>query len=89
MHSALFVAVEIIRSQEWHAFLSEVDKNVEATRHVERLSKNVWLVNFQKSPSALGFLIYFAETHAIGYRILPLVEEPQWIPAVDSPGPNP
>jgi hypothetical protein len=89
MHSALFVAKEAMRSQEWHGFLFDIEKTTQTTQHVERLAKNVWLVNFQTSPSALGFLISFAETHGISCRILPFAEAPQWIPAADSPDHNP
>jgi hypothetical protein len=85
MHSALFVAREAIRAPKWLAFLADIEKTTQTTRHAELLAKNVWLVNFQKAPSALGFLISFAETHAISYRILPLAEPPQWIPVEDSP----
>jgi hypothetical protein len=84
MHSALFVAKEINLSQQWLGFLVEAEKNVQTTQHVERLAKNVWMVNFQKAQSALGFLIYFAETNGVSYKILPFVEEPQWIPVEDS-----
>ena len=87
MHSAIFVAVEpTTQSQEWFGFLGDADKTVHTTQHVERLGKNVWLVNFQNAPYALGYLISYAERHAISYRILPLADEPQWIPAGPNPG---
>jgi hypothetical protein len=87
MHSAIFVAVEpTTQSQEWFGFLDDADKTVHTTQHVERLGKNVWLVNFQNAPYALGYLISYAERHAISYRILPLADEPQWIPAGPNPG---
>lgn len=89
MHSALFVAREVIRSAEWVGFLADIENTTQVTQHAERLAKNVWLVNFQKAPAALGFLISFAETRAISYRILPLAEPPQWIPVEDSPDHSP
>ncbi len=85
MHSALFAAVDQKFSRDWTAFLADVNKTMQTSEYVDRLAPNVWLVNFQKAPSALGFLISSAETNAIGYRILPLAEEPQWIPVADSP----
>jgi hypothetical protein len=83
MHSALFVAAEpTTPSQDWYDFLGDADKTVYTTQHVERLAKNVWLVNFQNAPYALGYLISFAERRSISYRILPLADEPQWVPGV-------
>ena len=69
MHSAIFVAVEpTTPSQEWFGFLGDADKTVHTTQHVERLGKNVWLVNFQNAPYALGYLISYAERHTIPYN---------------------
>lgn len=83
MHSALFVAAEpTTPSQDWYDFLGDVDKTLHTTQHVERLAKNVWLVNFQNAPYALGYLISYAERRSIFYRILPLADEPQWVPGV-------
>jgi len=90
MHSAIFVATEPTSpSQHWHELLTEVDKTVDTTQHVERSAKNVWLVNFQNAPYALGYLISYAERRSISYRILPLADEPQWIPVGTSPDHNP
>jgi len=47
--------------------------------------KTRWII----APSALGFLISSAETNAIGYRILPFADAPQWIPVADSPDQSP
>ena len=56
MHSALFVALEPTNpTQQWLDFVEDTSRNEEIARHASRLSNNVWLVNFQKSPAALGF----------------------------------
>ena len=83
MHSALFVAVKPPSdSQDWHKFIHATNTNAKIKEHAERLAEGVWLVNFQRSPAALGLLICAAEP-SIGYRILPLAEAPQWFPVAD------
>lgn len=85
----MFAAIDQKFSRDWTAFLADVGKTIQTTEYVDRLALNVWLVNFQKAPSALGFLISSAETNAIGYRILPFADAPQWIPVADSPDQSP
>lgn len=89
MHSAIFVATEPTNQQQvWLNFLDDARKNAKLKQHAERLAEGVWLVNFQESPSALSFLVSSAEVRAIAYRILPLHDEPRWIPAETYPKPR-
>lgn len=86
MHSALFVATAPSTStNEWLTFLSDANKNEKINRYAERLSEGVWLVNFQACPAALSFLICSSEIRAISYRLLPLLDAPQWLPAGSDP----
>jgi hypothetical protein len=81
MHSAIFAAVQPTNpSQPWFEFVEGTNKNPKINQNAERLAPGVFLVNFRKSPAALGLLICAAETSAIAYRILPLAEAPQWLP---------
>jgi hypothetical protein len=82
MHSALFVAgiPDINRYQGWIGFLGAIMPKFRSEENAKRLSENVWLVNFQKSPSALSWLVTSAERHDIHFGILSFDEEPQWLP---------
>jgi hypothetical protein len=81
MHSAVFVAVEPeLKPQEWFQFIEHTNKNQLLAQFAERLAQNVWLVAFHRSPSALAFLISSADARTIAFRILPLADEPQWLP---------
>jgi hypothetical protein len=84
MHSAIFVAVEPSEPTEsWLRFIEDATTNKRIAKHGDRLAKGVFLVRFRECPAALASLISFAEQRAISYRILPLAEAPQWIPADD------
>jgi hypothetical protein len=84
MHSALFAATQPMnRGSDWPTFVADADRNQTITGNAERLADGVWLVNFRRSPAALSYLVCAAETRAIPYRILPLADEPQWLPAAD------
>jgi hypothetical protein len=80
MHSALFVATEMPQQTDWENFLTAVATKLQTARNIERLAENIWLVNFQISPSALGWLISLAEQRGVDYRILQLDAAPQWLP---------
>jgi hypothetical protein len=83
MHSALFVAVEptsLAPSQVWLSFVSDANKHLEINKHVDKLARNVWLVNFHSSPAALASLISGAEARGVAYKILALADVPQWLP---------
>src|ERR1700681_4471709 len=82
MHSALFVAgiPDINHYQGWTGFLGAIMPKFRSKENAKRLSENVWLVNFHKSPSALSWLVTSAERHGIPFGILPFDEEPQWLP---------
>lgn len=86
MHSALFVAGIPDRNQanyyqNWAGFLGALPPKFWSEKNAKRLSENVWLVNFQNSPSALSWLVTSAEKHGIPFGILSFDEEPQWLPA--------
>ncbi len=82
MHSALFVAgiPDFNQHHHWIDFLGAVMTKIRSEENAKRLSENVWLVNFQKSPSALSWLVTSAERHGIHFGILSFDEEPQWLP---------
>jgi hypothetical protein len=82
MHSALFVAgiPGINHYHSWTGFLGTVMPKIRPEEHAKRLSENVWLVNFHKSPTALSWLVMSAEKHDIPFGILSFDEEPQWLP---------
>lgn len=81
MHSALFVATIPPETGDWCQFLDDARTKLERSRGAVRLAENVWLLNFQASPAALGWLIALAEQKAIAYGVLPFEREPQWLPA--------
>ena len=87
MHSAIFVALPGPQRQgDWTTFLARAKENEKITQYAERLAEGVWLVNFRECPAALSFLICHAETTlAISYKLLPLPDPPEWLPA----GPDP
>jgi hypothetical protein len=81
MHSALFVAkIPGLERHNWAGFLGAVAQHLRDEKSAMRLAENVWLVNFQASPSALSWLVTSAERHDTTYGILPFVDEPQWLP---------
>jgi hypothetical protein len=83
MHSALFVASipDVNNYQGWTGFLGAITLKFRAEENAKRISENVWLVNFQKSPFALSWLVTSAERHGIPFGILSFDDEPQWLPA--------
>jgi hypothetical protein len=82
MHSALFVAtIPDNGSQNWHDFLSNVERFRKNEENVKQLSTNVWLANFHKSPNSLCALVAYADRHKINYGILQFADEPRWLPA--------
>jgi hypothetical protein len=84
MHSALFAAGQSTnRGSDWPTFVAETDRNPTIAGNAERLADGVWLVNFRQSPAALSYLVCAAEARTISYKILPLADEPQWLPAAD------
>ena len=83
MHSIIFVAKVpgLASRHDWQAFLGSIfQKGVGENNETARLSENVWLVNFQKSPRDFAWLTTCAETHLIAYGILPFDDEPRWLP---------
>jgi hypothetical protein len=81
MHSALFVAQLPRMPHEWSVFLSDTGKKLKNEKHAQRLSENVWLLNFEAAPSDLSWLVSTAERLGIPYGILPFDAEPRWLPA--------
>jgi len=77
MHSAL-LAVDFSDPQAILVF-NAAAKKIEHLKGAERLSDNVWLLNFQISPAALAALVFAADRQGLAYRILPFDAEPRWI----------
>jgi len=100
MHSAI-VAIEIPPNsydtsvpQAWNNFTADLDNlrsskpsPLQQQKGVSRLGENVWLVSLQENPSAFARLIYHADQFRLAYRILPLDDAPQWLPAGSNPKP--
>jgi hypothetical protein len=84
MHSAIFVCLPE-RNADFPQFLSIVAAKLKDEQQFDRLAENVWLVNFQKHPDHLGWLIALCEQRGISYRILPLADAPQWFPVGSGP----
>lgn len=80
MHSALFVASLTTPKTDWATFCQYVDQKLSRDESVVRLSENVWLVNVQQSPAALGHLVHYAEAHKVAYGIVPFERAPEWLP---------
>jgi hypothetical protein len=99
MHSAV-VVIEIPKPtydtsvpSAWRNFLAEVDMPVsrpalDQQPGVSRLGENVWLVNLQENPLALGRLLRSVENFQFSYGILPLDAGPQWLPVGFDPKPK-
>ena len=83
MHSALIVVELPDNKKEWRAFMDDIDRPeagpLHKSRGVERLSKNVWLVNFRENTEPLARLISAATQHLFPYRILQFDAEPEWL----------
>ncbi len=78
MHSVLFVAQ--IAKDRWSAFLDEAKVELMKSPDVSRLAENVWIVNLQKNPQPLGWLLSAAYVARVSYGILPFEHEPKWLP---------
>jgi hypothetical protein len=99
MHSAVIV-IEMPKStydmsvpQAWPNFVGELNlpvskPSLDQQKGVSRLGENVWLVNLQENPAALGRLLRSAENFQFAYGILPLDAGPQWLPAGFDPKPK-
>jgi hypothetical protein len=85
MHSAIFYAKPTSHREKWEEFLRVVDHQIAKDKNVVRLAENVWLLNVRESPSALGYLIGFADRSGLPYGILPFEREPVWLPASFDP----
>ena len=80
MHSALFVAKrhdhDVIT---WSKFSEETCLYQQATKGVQRLSANVWMINLYVAPTALSSLIISAEKLGVPYGVISLPAEPKWL----------
>ena len=88
MHSAIIVVEETSARADWSRFLDEIRKKLVDAKGVDRLGENVWLVDFQKSPVALAWIVGFADRFGLVYKILPLADAPQWLPVASDPKPK-
>jgi hypothetical protein len=89
MNSVLFVAVvdpDAPRRHDWIEFGKSIAEKITPGPDAMRLAENVWLLNLEKSVSALGWLISSAEDRALSYGILPFERKPVWLPAGFYPG---
>jgi hypothetical protein len=92
MNSVLFVAVidpNARRRHDWIEFGKSVADKISPGPDAMQLAENVWLLNLEKSVSALGWLISLAEDRAFSYGILPFERKPIWLPAGFYPGTTP
>jgi hypothetical protein len=96
MHSMLFVATAPASGprysqipQKWQEFLGYVSNTLPQFSGVQRIGENVWLVNMRIDPVPLGLLVVGAHQHGIAFRLLPFVDEPQWLPAASDPTSTP
>ena len=80
MHSALFVAHVPRDRTVWGQYLEFVGGKLKHQKGVARLSENIWLVNFHQSPSALSWLVAYAEERKIAYGLLQFERPPDWLP---------
>ncbi len=80
MHSALFVAHPKTANPKWEKFLEFVDAKLMPLKGVARLAENVWLVDFHRSPTALGWLTSLADQQTIAYGLLQFEQKPEWLP---------
>jgi len=89
MHSAIIVIEEPSEPSpfSWDEFLRDVLPKLRRAGGATRLGEGVWLVNFQQSPVALAILVSAADRCEFGVGILPLRDEPEWLPAGFDPKP--
>ncbi|HEV2162395.1 MAG TPA: hypothetical protein VGR52_09220 [Stellaceae bacterium] len=80
MHSAIFVASIPDDQRIWGNFIAYVDVKMKGATNVARLGENVWLVNVQKSPTPLAWLIALASDQNISHGLLPFEHAPEWLP---------
>jgi hypothetical protein len=85
MHSALFVVKIPAERDDWGGFLGSVATKLRQAKGVVRLAENVWLLNLQESAAPLGWLVSLCESGKFAYGILPLQDEPEWLPAATDP----
>jgi hypothetical protein len=56
---------------------------------VHRILENIWQIDLEKSPGALGRIVYACENEKYPYGILQFDGAPQWLPASFDPRTNP
>lgn len=88
MHSAIFV-VNPRTDQEWADFQSYAERKAAQFEGAARLAVNVWLLDLGKAVGLLGLLVGKAETAGLPYGVLPLAEQPTWLPTSFCPAPMP
>lgn len=98
MHSAIIVVgfpTGEYSDSKWRKFMADVNSlaretpdPLEKQAGVWRLSENVWQVNFSENSAALARLVFYAGDHKLTYGILPLEDEPRWLPDDFDPRPT-
>jgi hypothetical protein len=81
VHNALFVAKFTKRRDDWLEFITIVLNRLQRDANCVRLGENIWLVNVKASQGTLAWLVKLCEQREITYGVLPLADEPRWIPA--------
>ncbi len=87
MHSVLFVATPESGNSgtAWQEFLKDVSRSTGSGAAVQRLAENVWLFELRNDFAVFAGMIVAAERYQVGYGILPLEHEPEWLPAGSGP----
>jgi hypothetical protein len=83
MNSVLFVAridPTAPARHDWADFSAQAAEKIKPDQGAIRLAENVWLLNLEKSVSALGWLISLAEDKSLSYGLLPFEKKPVWLP---------
>jgi hypothetical protein len=81
----VLVAVEMPQNQQqWIAFLT-VSGTEHGGEHIRKISENVWQVDFEKSPTSFGQILYAMKQFGLPGKILPFVDGQQWLPVDSNP----
>jgi hypothetical protein len=88
MHSAIvyvvFAESPYQRQQQSGVFLANISK-LETAKSIIRLGDYVWQISFLEHPGAFAQLVAACEQQQLIYGILPLADEPRWIPGGSDP----
>lgn len=88
MQIVLFVANNAETNHEMRDFVETTKNAVSKYENVSTIAPNVWQIDLEKSLEPLEKLMMLARRDSVTYALLPLQDQPKWLPATFDPKTN-